>query len=400
MDEDRERDRRVVVARARRAVGLLRARDAFDDRVDGLEVARVRGQQDADVAGIRVAPPNGTEVVLDVAGRSLLGDDGLDRALAFELAEDFLVGASDDVREHVQASAMGHSDDDLVRSRLHAELDRLVEHGHHHVETFDRELLLAEELALQVMLEAFDVGQPLEQPPDLVPVERLAVAARLDRMPQPDALLVVGDVLDLVCDRPAVDLAELRQHVRQGLALDSHSEHRRGNRLLQLRSELRDEQVRLERRVSDGLGAERVEVRGQMTVSPVGLDQRHRGGNASEQSLVRRGRGCLRRGRLLLRRLRRCQGRLRLDRDRFGRLSGRRSAVSVLQVLEQAGEPRQRLEQAGVTTLEERSPLLRDRFGILEVLLEQSLGIARVDSVDIAHAHQVRSSTRSPCGGA
>ena len=197
VDEDRERDRGVVVARARRAVGLLRARDAFDDRVDRLEVARVRGQQDADVAGVRAAPPHGAEVVLDVPGRALFGDDRLDRALAFELAEDFLVRPSDDVREHVQSPAMGHADDDLVRARLDAELDRLVEHRHHHVETLDRELLLAEELTLQVVLEAFDLGQPLEQPPPLVRVERLAVTARLDGMLKPDARLVVGDVLDL-----------------------------------------------------------------------------------------------------------------------------------------------------------------------------------------------------------
>ena len=75
-------------------------------------------------------------------------------------------------------------------------------------------------------------------------------------------------------------------------------------------------------------------------------------------------------------------------------------AVPVLQVLEEAGEPRQSLEQSAITILEERSPLLRDRLGILEVLLEQSLGIARVDSVHIVHAHQFRSSTRTPCGGA
>ena len=137
-----------------------------------------------------------------------------------------------------------------------------------------------------------------------------------------------------------------------------------------------------------------------MTMGSVGLDQRHRGGDAFEERLVRRGRGRPRGGGLFPRRLRRCQGRRRLDRDRCGRLSGRRSAVSLLQVLEQAGEPRQSLDDAGITTLEERSPFLRDRLGVLEVLLEQSLGIARVDSVDIAHAHQVRSSTASPCGGA
>ena len=220
-------------------------------------------------------------------------------------------------------------------------------------------------------------------------------------MPQPDALLVVGDVLDLVRDRPAVDLAELRQDVRQGLALDSHSEHRCGNRLLQLRSELRDEQVRLERRVADGLGAQRVEVRGQMTVSPVGLDQRHRGGDAlrAESRPARSGRlapgqapprlGCAGAGAAATRR-----------RLRFGRLSGRRAPFPSFRFSSRRASPGRASTRPASPLSKSARHSSRDRLGILEVLLEQTLGIARVDSVDIAHAHQVRSSTRSPCGGA
>ena len=99
--------------------------------------------------------------------RAALGlcGDGLDRPLALELAQDLLVRAADDVREDVQAAAMGHADHDLVRAGGGGELDRLVEHRHEHVEPLDRELLLAEERAAQVVLEALDLGQPLEQAP-------------------------------------------------------------------------------------------------------------------------------------------------------------------------------------------------------------------------------------------
>src|SRR4029434_6847240 len=98
----------------------------------------------------------------------------------------------------------------LVRATLGPDLDRLVEHRDHHVEPFDRELLLAEELPLEVVLEAFDLGQPLEQLPPLVGAQRFSVEAGLDRIPQPHALLMVRDVLDLVRDRSAIDLAQLR----------------------------------------------------------------------------------------------------------------------------------------------------------------------------------------------
>ena len=147
----------------------------------------------------------GAEVVLHVARAALVArDDGLDRPLALELAQDHLVGTADDVREHVEAPAMRHADHDLVRARVGGELDRLVEHRHHHVEPLDRELLLAEERAAEVLLHPLDLAEPREQRDALVVGERPAVAARLDRLAQPDALLVIGDVLDLVGDRAAV----------------------------------------------------------------------------------------------------------------------------------------------------------------------------------------------------
>ena len=130
--------------------------------------------------------------------------------------------------------------DDLVRAMLGSDLDRLVEHRHHDVETFDRELLLPQECALEVVLEAFDLGQPLEQETSFVGGERLPVAAGLDRLPEPDSLLVVRDVLDLVGDRPAVDLAQLRQDVGEGLALDADAKHGSRNLLLELGRQLRD----------------------------------------------------------------------------------------------------------------------------------------------------------------
>ena len=72
VDEDRQRDRGVVVALARRAVGLLGARASLDDRVDRFEMARVRRERHRDLARARRARALGAEVVLHVAAPALL----------------------------------------------------------------------------------------------------------------------------------------------------------------------------------------------------------------------------------------------------------------------------------------------------------------------------------------
>ena len=211
-------------------------------------------ERDGDVAVRGRARRLGAEVVLHVAGAALgVGRDRLDRPLALELAQDHLVGPPDDVREHAQPAAVRHPHHDLVRAGLGGELDRVVEHRHHRVEPLDRELLLAEERAAQVALEAADAHQAREQLAALLGRERRAEAAGLDRAPQPDALLVVGDVLDLVRDRAAVGLAELRQDVCERLAREVDAEVAGRDPRLQLGRQLRLETARLERRVADGV---------------------------------------------------------------------------------------------------------------------------------------------------
>ena len=186
-----------------RAIGLLGAGPTLDDGVDSLKMARVRGDRDLDLTGRRLRVPDAGEVVLDVAGAALrIGDDRLDRPLALELAQDRLVRAADGVCERVQPAPVRHPDHDLVRAVRGCQLDRLVEHRHEHVEAFERELLLTQKRLAQVLLERLRLREPPQQRAPLLRLERSAKAPRLDRLPQPDALRVVGDVLDLVGDRP------------------------------------------------------------------------------------------------------------------------------------------------------------------------------------------------------
>ena len=168
------------------------------------------------------------------------------------------------------------------------ELDRLVEHRDERLETLERELLLPEERPAQVLLEALGLGEPVEERAPLLRGERLPEAPRLDRLAEPDALGVVGDVLDLVGDRARVDVAEERQRLEQRVALDVEAEQRGRDARLQLRRQRRDEAGLVERRVAHRLGAERVEPGGEVPVHAVGLDERHRRGDAAEEVLVDR----------------------------------------------------------------------------------------------------------------
>jgi hypothetical protein len=171
VDEDGQGDGRVVRAGSRRPVGLLRPCETLDYRVDGLEMARIRGNRDLDLPRRSHARLRRGEVVLDVARPAFrVGDECVDRTLALELAEDRGVRTSDDMCENVEAPSVSDADEHLVRTTPCRELDRLVEHRHEDVEPFDGELLLPDERAAQIGLERLHAGEPAQQLAPLVRV--------------------------------------------------------------------------------------------------------------------------------------------------------------------------------------------------------------------------------------
>src|SRR6185503_9331717 len=99
------------------------------------------------------------------------------------------------VREDVQPTAVGCSDEDLVRAASRRELHCLVEHRDEDVQALDRELLLTDEGATEIGLERLDLREAPEEAPPLLGWKLGAKPARLDRLAQPDPLGVVGDVL-------------------------------------------------------------------------------------------------------------------------------------------------------------------------------------------------------------
>ena len=211
-------------------------------------------------------------VVLDVAGaadRQALDD--VVAGAALELGHDRRVVAAQHVREHVQPPAVRHADDGLGDAGLRCQHDHLVEHQHHDVEALDRELLLAEERAVQVVLERLDAQQAVEDVAALVGRQRLRVGAGLDGLAQPEPLAMAREVLDLVRDRPGVRLAQARQRVGERLARHEEIERRGRDALERVVAEA--VVGRVEGRIADRVAAERIEARGHVAVRAVGVHQ-------------------------------------------------------------------------------------------------------------------------------
>ena len=282
-----------IVHRARRLlpVGLQCARAADHDGVDELEMRRVRQEREAHLArdaglDLELAYAVGAVVVLDVAGASG-GHQRLDVriGLALELGEDLRVGKAEHVRLHVEAATMSHTERDVLNAVARREQDGLVEHQDHRVETLDRELLGAEERALQERLKAFDAEQAHELAALLLGRALDPERARLDRLAQPGALAVRADVLDLVGDWAAVDLGQVFEDGLEGVAFDEGAQ-RCGRHGLE-RVVIEFEERRVERGVAGRLGAERIELRGEVAMRAIRLDHRHAGAHVGEQFLGR-----------------------------------------------------------------------------------------------------------------
>ena len=311
VDRDRHRGVGVLVGVGPLARGLGGAGGALDDGRDVLQVGGVGLEVDLDrlAVGQQVGAV-GAVVVLDVA-RAALGDrgDGLERGGPLELGEDRVVGAPEVVREHVEAPAVGHPDHDLLAAVGGGQLDQLVEHRHGHVEALDRELVLAEVGLVHEALQRVHLDEALEQRLLLVVGQRLAERAGLDLLAQPHALAVGGDVLDLVGDRAAVGLAQVRQRVGERRPGHPHAQDLGGDLRHQFGREA--ERLGVQGGVALGLDAERVQARGEVAVGAECLQQRGGRLHGLQQLFVGRG-------------ARRAAAARLLDRGRGRRGSGRR----------------------------------------------------------------------------
>src|SRR3712207_3557051 len=106
-------------------------------------------------------------------------------------------------------SAVGHAEHHLGRPGLRRPAGEQVEHRHDHIVALDGEPLLAEKRLVEELLEGVYAREAHEQPLGGLSLHALVEAPGLDGLPEPEPLVGVVDVAEVVAGRVAVELAEL-----------------------------------------------------------------------------------------------------------------------------------------------------------------------------------------------
>ena len=211
---------------------LERPGHALHHRIHELEVAGIGGEGDVNRGPVReTLLALGALVVLDVSGSlDREGPFGLD---PFEFSGDLLVSEPHDVGQDVEAAAVGHPQHDPFGADLGRLVEREIQHGNHDVGPLDGEALLAEVCGVEKLLQALDLGKPLEKAHPVSGLERARMRAGFNLIPEPPDHAGVLEVFELVSDRPAVGLLESLEYVSQGLVARV-LEHQRGREFLEL----------------------------------------------------------------------------------------------------------------------------------------------------------------------
>ena len=151
MDQDRH-DLRLAAFTTTDLAGIDRA---FDDRVDDLEVRRVERQGQVARASRGGYVGREPHVVLDIASGQIA------LLLALEFGEEHGRSLAQRVDQDVQATTVGHADDNLINAIGTTGTDRFVHGDDQRFATFQREALLANVLGVQVAFKGFRSSQTL-----------------------------------------------------------------------------------------------------------------------------------------------------------------------------------------------------------------------------------------------
>ena len=210
-----EYDRHDAVARIGViAEGVLPGAHAAEhDRRDHFEMGGIEGQRDADVAAVGGDLRIVALVILDVAGAGEIAR----KDAAVELAEQLPRRLAQRIDQHVEPTAMGHADDDILDALLAAALDDLVQHRDQRLAALQRKALLADIAPVQIALQPLGRRQLFQHPPSRRVVELEAPLAErlLQPLRDPAPLPRRGEVEALGRQRAAIDALENADHLAQ-----------------------------------------------------------------------------------------------------------------------------------------------------------------------------------------
>jgi hypothetical protein len=197
---------------------------AQDDGVLGLQMRRVGDQRELDTLarGSRSLEVH-TEMVLDITGALILGT-----CRTSELAEDGLVGFSDDVGENIETTTVGHTNDNILHTIVDAAVNESLHTGNKGFATLETESLVVGVLGGQERLEAGTPDETVQNTALLV--NRVLEGGRdLETLAKPVALLTVRNVDELDTEGAAVDsLASINDltegHLLATIALEARQD--------------------------------------------------------------------------------------------------------------------------------------------------------------------------------
>ena len=208
-----QQDRHDLVAFIVAALFLLGPRPPDDDRIDDLQMARIRAQRKMDDIAVEFAVRRRAEMVFHVArALHVLGV----RRLALELGEDRLERLAHEVGEHVQPPAVRHADHRFFQAHLAAALDDLLEGRDQRLAAFQPEALGADIFAVEEMLEDLGLRQPFENGAAAAFGELGAVERPLDALLDPGLLVRILDMHELDADARTVDVMQSRLDFAHG----------------------------------------------------------------------------------------------------------------------------------------------------------------------------------------
>src|SRR5262249_36539068 len=119
-----------------------------------LEMAWVRRQRQVNLGAVLGEAIAGeSQVVFDVA----VAADRFGQEILFELREDLLIGFAQNIRQHIEAAAVSHADDDFARSGIGGPLDDHLKNRNERFRPLEGETFLSDKTGLQEVLEKLGV---------------------------------------------------------------------------------------------------------------------------------------------------------------------------------------------------------------------------------------------------
>src|SRR5690606_28512727 len=174
----------------------------LDHRRDDLQVRGVERQRQVDFAAGGHDVGGKALVIFDVTGGQTFD------LLALELVEQVARVLAEGVDQNVEATTVGHADDDFLGAVGATALDDLVHQRNQAFATFQTKAFGTRVFGSQVLFQAFGGGQTLKQMPAHVGGERRTSAHAFQTLLEPAALFGIDDMGELGADGTAIGLLQ------------------------------------------------------------------------------------------------------------------------------------------------------------------------------------------------